>query len=126
MRKRELDQLREVLEERLVALYRAAHGEVRWGMDRHGFDQDQPRDEADEAQRVQARDLRMGLAENDAALAQRIEESLGRMTRGEYGVCIDCGGPIEFSRLKLVPWAVRCVEDQEVHEFEGRDRSPSL
>lgn len=95
-------------------------------MVRHLFDQDEPRDEADEAQRTQLRDLRTNLAENDAARAQLIEEALRRMTRGEYGQCIDCGSDIDPGRLRAVPWAPRCIECQEAMEFEGTDRSPSL
>ncbi|MBI4511856.1 MAG: TraR/DksA family transcriptional regulator [Deltaproteobacteria bacterium] len=126
MRKRDLDRFRNLLETRLVELYRAAHRTARWGMERHSMDQDTPRDEGDEAQRVQARDLQMGLAENEARLAQQMEEALKRITRGVYGQCVDCGGPIEISRLRAVPWALRCAEDQEALEYEARDRSPSL
>ena len=68
----------------------------------------------------------MNLAEAETALAQRIEDALARITRGDYGTCLDCGGQIERSRLAVVPWAVRCVEDQEAFEFEARDRTPSL
>lgn len=126
MRKRDLEQFRKILEDRLAALYRAAHSEVRWSMERHAFDQDQPRDEGDEAQRVRDRDLRMNLAENEARLAQKIQAALARITSGQYGVCIECGGAIELERLRAVPWALRCVEDEEASEFEARDRSPSL
>jgi DnaK suppressor protein len=126
MRKRDLNELRKILEERLVSLYRSAHVTVRVGMDRHLFDQDEPRDEADEAQRVLLRDTQTTLGERDAALAQQIEAALQRMTRGEYGRCIECDGPIEMARLHAVPWAVRCVADQEAQEFQGTDRTPSL
>ncbi len=126
MRKRDIEHFRRVLEDRLAALYRNAHREIRWGMERHSFDQDQPRDEGDEAQRTQQRDLHMGLAEAEAGLAQRIEEALRRITRGEYGRCIDCGGDIELQRLRALPWALRCIEDEEAHEFDARDRSPTL
>ena len=90
------------------------------------FDQDEPRDEADESLRTLLRDTRMRFAEVDAQQAQLIEEALQRMRHGEYGKCIDCGGDIEWKRLQAVPWALRCVDDQEAFEFDARDRSPSL
>lgn len=127
MRPEDLAHLRKLLEDRLVALYRSAHHEARQNIQvRMFFDQHEPRDEGEEAVRTQAEDLRMGRAESEAALAQRIEEALRRMTRGEYGECIDCGNEIELGRLRAVPWAIRCIECQEALEFEGRDRSPSL
>jgi RNA polymerase-binding transcription factor len=126
MRKPELDVYRKILEDKMAELYRSAHRIVRDSQRRELFDQDEARDEGDEAQRVLLRDARMSLGERDAALAQQIEAALRRITRGEFGICVDCGRPIEKARLKLVPWAMRCVADQEANEFEGRDRSPSL
>ncbi|MFH0899938.1 MAG: TraR/DksA C4-type zinc finger protein [Pseudomonadota bacterium] len=109
----------------MVALYRSSHREIREGMILQS-EQDVPRDEGDEAQRAQARDFGTRLAESKVVLAQRIEEALRRITRGEYGRCIDCGQQIETARLLLIPWAQRCQEDEEAAEFEARDRSPSL
>jgi DnaK suppressor protein len=120
------DKIRKHLIELLTTIYRSVHGEVRESMVRELFDQDEPRDEGDESMRVLMRDTRMRLAEVDAQRAQLLEEALRRLAEGSYGQCIDCGGPIEPKRLEVVPWALRCVEDQEAFEFEARDRSPSL
>jgi DnaK suppressor protein len=120
------DRIRKQLIDRLTEIYRSVHGEVRDSMVRELFDQNEPRDEGDESLRVLMRDTRMSLAEADAQRAQLIEEALRRLARGTYGTCVDCGGPIEAKRLEAVPWAMRCVEDQEAFEFEARDRSPSL
>jgi len=123
---RQRDKIRKQLIEQLTTIFRSVHGEVRESMVRELFDQDEPRDEGDESMRVLMRDTRMSLAEQDAARAQLIEEALRRLSQGSYGKCVDCGGPIEPKRLEAVPWALRCVEDQEAFEFEARDRSPSL
>jgi DnaK suppressor protein len=123
-----LASFRTILENKLVELYRSSHDKVRQGMTRQldALDQEEPRDEAEEAQRVSARDARITMGEREAQLAQLIEASLERMTNGEYGICVDCGREIELDRLQLVPWTLRCVADQEAQEFQGRDRSPSL
>ena len=126
MTQRQRDKIRKQLIEQLTTIFRSVHGEVRESMVRELFDQDEPRDEGDESMRVLMRDTRMSLAEQDAARAQLIEEALRRLSQGSYGKCVDCGGPIEPKRLEVVPWALRCVEDQEAFEFEARDRSPSL
>lgn len=125
MRQREVDKFKKLLEERIVALYRAAHREVRARME-GTEDQDQPRDDGDESQRTQTIDLGFHLAANEAAMAQQMEAALARIREGAFGTCIDCGKDIELGRLRAVPWAVRCAEDQEASEFSGSDRSPSL
>lgn len=126
MTARHRNKIRKYLIEQLTSIYRSVHGEVRESMVRELFDQDEPRDEGDESMRVLMRDTRMRLAEADAQRAQLLEEALRRLGDGSYGKCIDCGGPIEAKRLEAVPWALRCLEDQEAFEFEARDRSPSL
>ncbi|UBM11037.1 TraR/DksA family transcriptional regulator [Cupriavidus metallidurans] len=76
----------------------------------------EPRDESDladeEVMRQQddaMRDhYRMRLADIDAARA--------RMQRGQYGICIDCGGAIPFLRLQAYPTAKRCTECQRRRE----------
>ena len=121
MRKADLDRFRRLLEDRLVALYRASHQAVRSQLLEEPPDTG---DEGDSALLSQTDGLVAGLAENQAALAQRIEEALRRITLGEFGRCIDCDLEIERDRLKAVPWAPRCAECQEA--FEGERRAPTL
>ena len=51
---------------------------------------------------------------------RRIAEARRALADGRYGVCEECGRPIEPERLAAVPEAVRCIEDQR--RFEGRHR----
>jgi RNA polymerase-binding protein DksA len=48
---------------------------------------------------------------SDATRAElaRIETTLGRLDRGEYGVCEVCGKKIPRTRLEALPDASRCV-----------------
>lgn len=58
----------------------------------------------------------------DAAGARREEAlaALARMGAGTYGVCVDCGKPIEQARLEYRPEAARCLADQlALEEREG-------
>jgi len=47
----------------------------------------------------------------DAAEASRreLDAAFGRVSRGTYGVCVDCGASIGDERLEARPTAVRCV-----------------
>lgn len=46
------------------------------------------------------------------AVSQAIEE----MDAGRYGVCRDCGRPIPEARLRVLPFATRCVACQAAAE----------
>lgn len=41
---------------------------------------------------------------------QRIEQALARMTRGDYGLCLDCDEPIAVGRLRADPSVTRCIQ----------------
>jgi DnaK suppressor protein len=126
MRKQDLERFRKVLSDRLVALHNQALGKVRDGVARETFDQNEPRDEGDEATRTLEHDTELRMGERGTDQANVIEGALRRITDGSYGVCVDCGQDIELQRLRAVPWATRCIADQEAFEFEARDLSPSL
>jgi DnaK suppressor protein len=68
-------------------------------------------------------------AEIDATIARTLEEelsavvaALARLDDGSYGVCVDCGQPIERARLEAIPWAPRCIPDQERRESTRAQR----
>jgi DnaK suppressor protein len=126
MRKQDQERFRKILGARLVALYRQAMGKLRDGTKRETFEQNEPRDEGDDAVRSLDYDTSMRMGERETALAVQIEAALQRIDDGSYGVCIECDQPIEMERLRAVPWAVRCIADQEAFEFEARDITPSL
>lgn len=56
---------------------------------------------------------------------REINTALDRLTTGDYGICVDCGEPINYRRLLAIPWAARCLQCQErrtegVEEFHER------
>jgi RNA polymerase-binding transcription factor len=51
---------------------------------------------------------------------RRITEARRALAEGAYGICVDCHQPIPSERLRVVPEAVRCLEDQR--RFEGLHR----
>jgi DnaK suppressor protein len=65
-----------------------------------------------------SRDARQGDADREVDLARsdrelqalgQVSQALQRVHQPDYGLCTDCGEAIAFDRLKLEPWALRCV-----------------
>jgi DnaK suppressor protein len=52
----------------------------------------------------------------DLTELRALDAARGRMEEGSYGVCVDCGGEIEYERLKAAPAAFRCINCQRLHE----------
>ncbi|HAG99869.1 MAG TPA: transcriptional regulator, partial [Ktedonobacter sp.] len=50
---------------------------------------------------------------NEQALLTEVQNALERIEKGTYGTCIVCGQPIPEKRLEALPWAARCVKDEE-------------
>ena len=46
----------------------------------------------------------------DGDVLTLIEDALGRLAKGEYGKCQDCGEMISDARLKVRPYAVFCIK----------------
>jgi RNA polymerase-binding transcription factor DksA len=65
-------------------------------------------DIADEAQLLEQAARDRALAEH-AARQQRIADSFGSRDPSKEGNCLDCDGPIEPQRLRLLPCCSRCA-----------------
>ncbi len=46
----------------------------------------------------------------------KINAALQRMDAGEFGICIECGLPINEGRIKAYPYADECIECAEFDE----------
>jgi len=68
-----------------------------------------PDDAYGEAARLQLQDLAIGTMMRERQMLDEIEEALGRLSEGQYGICEDCGDEIPERRLKALPWARLCV-----------------
>jgi DnaK suppressor protein len=54
----------------------------------------------------------------DTAELRELDEALGRIAAGSYGICLRCGQPVELARLDAYPSASRHAQCQEAHENE--------
>ena len=59
------------------------------------------------------------LTEREQRDLDAVAAALQRLADGEYGLCADCSAEIPFDRLKVEPWALRCVDCER-----ARERSP--
>lgn len=51
----------------------------------------------------------LGLMDSERKLLVEIDDALGRISNGTYGICEGSGEPIPKERLKAIPWARYCV-----------------
>jgi DnaK suppressor protein len=89
-----LDEIR-MAQADILATHEALEGEVRSGSD------------ASEMTRFE--ELRRAEIAVDERKLNAVAEAERRMHEGLYGLCVDCGGPIEADRLFVLPTAVRCA-----------------
>ncbi len=75
---------------------------------------------ADVATDMYDREFTLGLASNDRELLYEVDEALGRIYDGTYGVCAECKKPIPATRLKAMPHARTCIKCQEKLETKRR------
>ncbi|MDA8173593.1 MAG: TraR/DksA C4-type zinc finger protein [Nitrospiraceae bacterium] len=48
---------------------------------------------------------------------KKIDEALRKLSEGTYGICEECGEDISMERLKVMPFAIYCRDDQERKEM---------
>ncbi len=51
----------------------------------------------------------LGLIENEQGTLELVNEALGRMEKGTFGQCVECGEPISKPRLQAIPYARHCI-----------------
>lgn len=113
----QLDQLRRALERRretlLAELQRDA---ARAREEQFGQLAGSTADIGDESVATLLADLDQAELSRDVVELRAVEAALKRLAGGSFGICADCGVPMEFERLWAEPAATRCVECQTRHE----------
>jgi RNA polymerase-binding protein DksA len=71
---------------------------------------------ADSATATLNREIDSSLEENSGHLLVGIDEALGRIENGTFGVCSRCGAQIAEERLEAIPYATRCIDCQRLAE----------
>lgn len=73
----------------------------------------EPDDEAAQASDSSTKEMAVATLERERRMLAEIEAALGRIRKGEYGLCASCGESIPDARLKALPWARVCVHCAE-------------
>lgn len=77
-------------------------------------------DEVDQIQASATRDIGLATRGLLQERANRLSSALDRLSRGGYGVCIECAEPIARARLEVAPEAETCIRCQARIEHLGR------
>lgn len=73
-------------------------------------------DPLDEVWQCCQREIAAGEIGHDTEVLREIQAAIARIEDGSYGICIVCGKAIPEKRLKVLPWAPRCVACQKLAE----------
>jgi RNA polymerase-binding protein DksA len=71
---------------------------------------------ADIATHTYDRELDSTLEESEEAHLAHIESALKRIEAGAYGICENCGKPIQPERLEAMPWVTLCIDCKRLAE----------
>ena len=114
------DGLRRLLEDRRRELATILHDRMRVVNPEHGADVlRQSLDEGEASELNVQEDIELALIQMKGETLAMVREALERLDAGLYGHCASCGDDIAASRLRALPFAVRCRECETLLE---RDR----
>ncbi len=60
--------------------------------------------------------IEVALIQIKEEMLDRVREALARLDQGDYGYCAECAGEISAQRLRALPFAVRCMACEALHE----------
>ena len=112
--KRSLEERRNELEATLferIRGVRAEHGSLLMG---------RSRDDGAASEVDIQEDIELALIQMRFETLGRIDQSIARLQEGVYGQCSSCSEDISTSRLRALPFAVRCRDCEEQVETERR------
>jgi DnaK suppressor protein len=73
-------------------------------------------DLGDRALSTVIRDLSYQLTASEREMLRRIDKALDRIEASTYGTCVSCEKKVQLARLDAVPWALHCIECQELQD----------
>jgi DnaK suppressor protein len=117
MRKAFLKKARETLQETRSQLLRNVQTELHEGREQS---KDEGMDTYDLASDARDREISVILTDRDREKMQAIDEALGRIEDGSYGVCESCESDIAEGRLEALPFTRLCINCQADREKEAR------
>jgi DnaK suppressor protein len=117
MEKEKLTYFKGLLDEKLHGLLEEA-GKVCSDM-RHDTNGDFP-DPTDRASLESDRNFLLRIKDRERKLIKKVQEALGRIEDGTFGICDSCGRPISEKRLIARPMTTLCIECKTEDENQER------
>ena len=122
MNQHDLDTFKKLLNERRQELMTEAMGTMHgMGLVEEDAAESFP-DPTDRASLEGNRNLTLRIRDRERKLITKIDEALGRIGDGTYGVCEECGGAIGVERLKARPVTTLCIQCKSEQEATERRR----
>lgn len=75
---------------------------------------------ADDATDTEEAEKTIALGRHLHSLLEAAEHALERLDAGAYGICEDCGRPINPERLEALPHATLCIQCKSKREKQSR------
>lgn len=66
------------------------------------------------------RNFDLRIKDRERRLIRKIDQAMGRIKAGEFGVCEECGGDISVKRLHARPVTTLCIDCKTEQEQEER------
>ena len=122
MKQRDLTVFKKLLDERRQELMTEAVGTMH-GMGLVADSRETFPDPTDRASLEGNRNLTLRIRDRERKLITKIDEALGRIADGSYGVCEDCGSSIGVERLRARPVTTLCIACKSEQEATERRRA---
>jgi len=114
---KQIEELRDAIERRIAALLDELEEDIhRVRNDRQEDLAGPAHDTGDESVAALIADLDRADLGRDLTELRALEAARARIAQGSYGICVDCGGEIDYQRLRVNPAALRDIRCQTQHE----------
>ena len=113
MDKKKVELYRKRLESKQEELVRLV---AKTEQDGRSVDEDVTQDIADKAANSYTKEFLFHQSDDNRRILLLVQEAIGRIKGGEYGLCVACQEEVQVKRLEAVPWARHCIECQEKQE----------
>jgi len=82
-------------------------------------------DPTDMATREEHEAFSLRLKEREKNLLRKIDLAIERIKEGDFGICEECGEPIEEKRLMARPVTTLCIDCKTLQEIQENAKRPS-
>ena len=79
-------------------------------------------DPNDRATVESGRSFELRIRDRERKLLSKVEEAIGRLDEGEYGICDGCGEDIGIKRLEARPVTTYCIDCKTLQETKEKSQ----